>query len=105
MESTGSFVLITGSLQYSAAPDVIRDAKSPCSSGRSDSWPLQRRTTLHRYATEMRPPALGLELGRFQSAYGAPTATAHASSESGRLPLRAGVYEAEFDVSDELPIG
>ena len=27
----------------------------------------------------MRPPALGLELGRFQIAYGAPTATAHAS--------------------------
>ena len=33
MESTGSSVLITGSPQNSAAPDVIRDAKSPCLSG------------------------------------------------------------------------
>ena len=31
MESTGSSVLITGSPHNSAAPDIIRDAKSPCS--------------------------------------------------------------------------
>ena len=31
MESTGSSVLITASPQNSAAPDIIRDAKSPCS--------------------------------------------------------------------------
>ena len=30
MESTGSSVLITGFPQDSAAPDIIRDAKSPC---------------------------------------------------------------------------
>ena len=30
MESTGSFVLITGPPQDSAGPDIIRDAKSPC---------------------------------------------------------------------------
>ena len=104
MESTGSSVLTTGSPQNSAAPDIIRDAKSPCFSGRSDSWPLQRPTTLHQYPAEMRLPSLGLELGRFQIAYGAPTATAHASSESGRLPLGVGGYNAEFDVSDELPM-
>ena len=33
MESTGSSVLITGCPQNSAAPDIIRDAKSPCFSG------------------------------------------------------------------------
>ena len=105
MESTGSFVLITGSPQNSAEPDIIRGAKSPCFSGYSDSLPLQPPTTLHQYPAKMRPPALGLELRRFQIAYGAPTATAHASSESGRLPLGVGGYKAEFDVSDELPIG
>ena len=30
MEFTESFVLITGSPQDSAGPDIIRDAKSPC---------------------------------------------------------------------------
>ena len=59
MESTGSSVPITGSPQDSAAPDIIRDAKSPCFSGRTDSWPLQPPTTLPQNAAEMRPPALG----------------------------------------------
>ena len=96
MESTVSSVLITGPLQNSAAPDIIRGARSPCFLGYSDSLPLQRPTTLHQYPAKVRPPALGLELRRLQIACGAPTATAHASSESGRLPLGVGGYKAEF---------
>lgn len=105
MEFTGPFVLIIASPQYSAEPDIIRDAKSACFSGSSDSWPHQPPITLHQYPAKMRPPALGLELVRLQIAYGAPTATTHASSESGCLPHGVGGYKAEFDVSDELPIG
>ena len=67
-----------GTFDY--APDIIRDAKSPGFSGCSDSWPLQPTTTLHQYPAKIRPPALGLELGRFQIACGAPTATAHSDS-------------------------
>ena len=33
METTGSSVLTTGSPKNSAAPDIIRVAKSPCFSG------------------------------------------------------------------------
>ena len=69
MECTGLSVPITRSPQYSAALDIIRDAKLPWFSGCSDSWPLQPPTSLHQYPAKMRPPALGLELRRFQIAY------------------------------------
>ena len=57
-----------------------------------------------RYSARLRLLALALELGRFQIAYGAPTASANGSSESGRLPLGVGGSKIEFDVSDDRHI-
>lgn len=39
----------------------------------SDSWPLQRQTTVNHYPDRMRLPTHGLEPGRFQIAYGVAT--------------------------------
>ena len=39
----------------------------------SDSWPLQRQTTVYHHPARMRLPTHGLERVRFQIAYGVAT--------------------------------
>ena len=86
MESTGPSVLITGSPQYSATPDIIRDEKSPCFSGCSDSWPLQPPTTSISTPPRCARLRSGLNLDAFRSlTEPAPPRRTHHRNRDARL--------------------
>ena len=70
---------IARSPRYSAVRHICGSGNSTCFSGNHGFPLLQPPTPACHYAAKMHPPALWLELGHFQVAYGAPTAMAHAS--------------------------
>ena len=71
MAAVRKFVRIIGSPRNSAAPLVSSSGTSPCFSGDNGSTPLQAPTAVCQCPAKLRLPALGLEPGRFQTAYGA----------------------------------